>query len=376
MKFKRIIIPAVLAASFGLAACSGGGDNASGGQGGDASPSNSMSSAAVGSGGSVSGKLAGGGSSAQEVAQGAWRKGFAQANPDAQLSYESVGSGTGRENFINGGYQYAGTDDAMKPDELSAAEKTCGSPVVEIPVYISPIDVTYNLSGVDNLQLSPKTVANIFNGKITSWNDPAIKADNPDAKLPSTKITAVHRSDSSGTTGNFTDFLYKASGGAWKTEGSSDWPTKTGESGAQNPGVLNAVKNGDGTIGYNDDSVVVGSGVSVAKIKVGNSYNKPTADGAAAALSASKLVHGTPDSVMQYDLNRTSTDPSTYPIFMASYEVACQKYSDANTGKIVKAYLAYISSSDGQKAAQANAYSAPLPDAIASKEADIIAGIS
>jgi phosphate transport system substrate-binding protein len=360
---RRIAAPgiAVLALSLSVAACGSSDNNNSGDTGSTSS--------------GLSGKVAGGGSSAQEVAQEAWRAGFGQDNPDVTISYDSVGSGTGRENFISGAFKFAGTDSAMSDEELASAKTQCGSDVVEVPVYISPIDVTYTLKGVDNLQLSPKTLANIFNGTIKTWDDAAIKADNPDATLPSTKITTVHRSDSSGTTANFTDYLYKASEGAWTTEGSSDWPTKSGESGEGNPGVLNAVKAGDGTIGYNDDSVVVNSGVSIAKIKVGSEYVAPSADGAAAGLAASALKTGTAASVLTYDLNRTTTDPSTYPIFMASLEVACLKYSDANTGKIVKGFLSYMVSDEGQKAAAANAYSAPLPSDVAAKAADIVAQI-
>ncbi len=151
--------------------------------------------------------------------------------------------------------------------------------LVQIPNYISPLAIVYNLPGVDNLQLSPDTTAKIFKGEITTWNDPAIKADNPGANLPSTKITPVHRSDDSGTTANFTDYLHGAAPSVWTFDPDGTWPLKTGESGAQTSGLIQAVKAGEGTIGYADDSQAEDLGV--AKVKVGNTYVAPSAQGAA-----------------------------------------------------------------------------------------------
>jgi phosphate transport system substrate-binding protein len=368
---RRAVVPGVaaLALAASLAACgssNNSADNAGGADGGAGSASTS---------GSLSGTVAGGGSSAQEKAQESWRAGFGQSNSGVTLTYDAVGSGTGRSNFISGAYKYAGSDSAMSADELSQASKTCGGDPVEFPVFISPIDVAFNLKGVTDLNLDAKTVAGIFKGDIKTWDDPAIKALNPDAKLPSTAISPVHRSDSSGTTDNFTDYLHQAAPSVWTNDHSSDWPTTSGESAEGTSGVVGAVQGGNGTIGYIDDSGVEGTKLSVAKIKVGDTYVAPSADGAAAGLAASELATGTPATVMQYNVNRTTTDPKTYPIFMASYEIACQSYSDANTAAVVKAFLTYITSADGQKAAAANAYSAPLPTDVASKEAAIIAKI-
>ena len=366
---RRAIVPGVaaLALAASLAACGSSDDSA------DSAASDGSSGAAAG--GSLSGTVAGGGSSAQEKAQESWRAGFGQANSGVTMTYDSVGSGTGRSNFISGAYKYAGSDSAMTSDEITQATKACGGDPVEFPVFISPIDVAFNLKGVSSLNLDAKTVAQIFKGDIKTWDDPAIKALNPDAKLPSTAISPVHRSDSSGTTDNFTDYLHQAAPSVWTSDHSSDWPTTSGESAEGTSGVVGAVQGGNGTIGYIDDSGVEGTKLGVAKIKVGDSFVAPSADGAAAGLAASQLVSGTPATVMEYKINRTSTDPSTYPVFMASYEIACQSYSDANTGAVVKAFLTYITSADGQKAAAANAYSAPLPTDVASKEAAIIAKI-
>ncbi|MEP9382414.1 phosphate ABC transporter substrate-binding protein PstS [Nocardioides sp. KR10-350] len=368
---RRAIVPGVaaIALAASLAAC-GSSDDDSTASGG----SSSASSGGAASG--LSGKVAAGGSSAQEKAQESWRAGFGQANPDVTISYDPVGSGDGRANFISGAYAFAGTDSALDDDELKQAKSKCGGDPIEVPAFISPIDVIFNLKGVDTLNLDAKTIANIFNGTITKWNDQAIKSQNPDADLPATAISPVHRSDSSGTTDNFTDYLYQASGGAWKTEHSSDWPTTKGETGEGTSGVIGAVQGGDGTIGYADDSAVQGTKLGVVHVKVGSDYVEPSADGAAAGLAASKTATGTPASVMAYEINRTTTDPSTYPVFLTSYLVACPTYSDKTTADIVKGFLTYAVSDEGQKAAAANAFSAPLPSDISAKATDIISKIS
>jgi phosphate transport system substrate-binding protein len=264
----------------------------------------------------------------------------------------------------------------MSDDELSQAAETCGGDPIEFPVFISPIDVVFNLPGIDQLQLDAETIAKIFQGQITSWDDPAIASQNPDVDLPSTKITPIHRSESSGTTDNFTDYLAQAAPQVWTDEHSSDWPTTKGESAEGTSGVVGAAQDGKGTIAYADDSGVQGTELGIVSIKVGDSYVAPSAEGAAAGLSASKPVPGTPSSVIAYQIDRTTTDASVYPVFMASYEIACQKYDDQSTADIVKGFLTYMISGNGQKAAAANAFSAPLPAEIASKELAIVDQIS
>src|SRR3954447_17713984 len=348
---RKLLLALAAAAvlSVGAAACGGSDDNASGSSG-------------------VSGTIAGAGSSAQEAAQEAWKANFESANSGATVSYDPIGSGGGRDQFIAGGStDFAGSDSPFDTDELPKATQRCagaGGDLVQIPDYISPIAIIYNLSGVDSLQLSPETTAKIFRGEITTWDDPAIKADNPSADLPSTKITPVHRSDESGTTANFTDYLHEAAGSVWTDDPDSSWPLKTGESGAQTSGMVQAVKAGDGTIGYADESQAQDLGV--AKVKVGNTYVAPSADGAAADFEQSQkdpeLSQG--KSVFAYTVDRTSTDPSTYPILLVSYLIGCTKYDSADTTSVVKAYFDYVIGSDGQQAAAQNAGSAPLPPGI------------
>jgi phosphate transport system substrate-binding protein len=345
----------VLAASGALAltvaACGGSDDNS-----GDSD------------GSGVSGTIAGAGSSAQEAAQEAWKANFESANSGATVSYDPIGSGGGRDQFIAGGATaFAGSDSPFDSDELPKATQRCqsgGGDLVQIPVYVSPIAIIYNLSGVDNLQLSPDVTAKIFRGEITKWNDPAIAADNQGVDLPDSDITPVHRSDESGTTANFTDYLHEAAPSVWTDDPDSNWPLKGGEAGAQTSGMVQAVKAGDGAIGYADESQAQDLGI--AKVKVGNTFVAPSADGAAADLEASKqdpsLSQGS--TVFAYTVDRTNTDPSTYPVLLVSYLMGCTKYDSADTTSTVKAYFNYVISSEGQQAAAQNAGSAPLPPGI------------
>ncbi len=219
---------------------------------------NEAPSAGGAEGGSgLSGTLNGGGASSQEAAQNAWRAGFQEANPEVTVNYDPIGSGGGREQFISGGFPFAGSDSYLDDDEgeLDAATKRCdGEAPIEVPNYVSPIAVIYNLEGVDDLQLSPEALAGIFAGDITQWDDPAIAETNPDADLPAETINPVHRSDESGTTGNFTNYLATAAEDAWTHGEVEEWPVKGGEGASGTSGVVASVQNGANSIGYADAS--------------------------------------------------------------------------------------------------------------------------
>ncbi len=339
----RLAAPAAaLALAFGLSACGAGNES-------DGSDS-------TGSGSKVSGTLNAGGSSAQEAAVAAWKKAFQTTNPDATVNYDPAGSGAGREQFLAGGLSIAGSDAYLDDDELAKAKTLCKGDVVEVPVYVSPIAVIYNLDGVDALNLSPKTIGGIFEGKITKWDDAAIKADNPDAKLPSTKITPVHRSDDSGTTENFTDYLDQASEGSWTGGAIQTWPIKGGEGAEGTSGVVAAVKGGQGTIGYADESQA--GDLGQAKVKVGDEFTAATPEAAAKVLDSSEQVSGRAATDIAINVNRKVTDAGVYPIVLVSYQIACQ--TPAKDAELVKAWLTYVASSEGQSAAGETAGSAPL----------------
>jgi phosphate transport system substrate-binding protein len=354
MRDHRLLPALALAGvlAIGVAACGDDSDSGSSGS----------SNASSGGGGSLSGEIAGAGASSQEAAMQAWVTGFQDANPDTTVSYDPVGSGGGREQFVAGGTAFAGSDSALADEELSGAQERCGGPdnLVELPVYISPIAVIYNLDGVDGLQLSPATAAQIFAQKITNWNDPAIAADNPDAQLPDQRITVVNRSDESGTTENFTDWLSQTAKSDWSYEVSGDWPVKGGEAAEGTSGVVSAVGAGQGTIGYADASQA--GDLGVAKIKVGGTYVAPTPDEAAKVVDESEESSDAGKYVFTYDIDRTTTKPGTYPVILVSYQIACTKYDDANQGKVVQGLMKYLVSPEGQDAAAKAAGSAPISD--------------
>lgn len=357
----RTAAPTALALTLalGLSACGAG--NEDGG-------SDSGASGEV-----VSGTLAAAGSSAQEAAVAAWQQGFQTANPDATVNYDPVGSGGGREQFIAGGTNVGGSDAFLEDEELTKAKERCKSDIIEVPVYVSPIAVIYNLPGVDELNLSPENAGAIFEGKITKWNDAKIKADNPDAKLPSTAITPVHRSDDSGTTENFTDYLDQTSGGSWTGGAVETWPIKGGEGAEGTSGVVSAVKGGEGTVGYADASQA--GDLGVAKIKVGEKFVEYTPEAAAAVLDASKQVEGRDKSDIAIEVDRKSTADGVYPIVLVSYQIACSEYQDKAQADLVKAWLTYVSSEEGQKAAADGAGSAPISADLEAKIQPVVEGI-
>jgi phosphate transport system substrate-binding protein len=328
------------------------------------------SSDSSGSSSELSGQVAGAGSSAQQAAQEAWIANFENENSGVTVSYDPVGSGGGREQFIAGGTAYGGSDTPLSEDEgelKAAAERCKPGELVEIPVYISPIAIVYNLPEVESLQLDPDTLAKIFNQEITTWNDKAIAADNPGVELPSTRIVPVNRSDESGTTENFTDYLSKVAPEVWTHEVSGDWPVKGGEAAEGTSGVVEAVNAGEGAIGYADASQA--GELGVAKIKVGKEYVEPTAEAAAKILEESpedkELSKG--KDVFAFELDRKTESQGTYPIVLVSSMIACTKYDSASEAEIVKAYLEYAISAEGQKAAAENAGSAPLSASLTKK---------
>lgn len=313
----------------------------------------------------LSGELNGSGSTAQEAAMTAWKAGFQTANPDVTVNYDAIGSGDGRDAFLSGAVAFAGSDAALDDEELAKAKTQCGSDPVEVPVYVSPIAVIFNVSGVDMLDLSPATLAQIFTGTITTWDDPAIAAENPNADLPSTAITPVHRSDDSGTTENFTDYLSQAAPDDWTDGPIQTWPIQGGEAGNGTSGVVAAVTNGDGTIGYADASQA--ADLDKVMVKVGSEYVEPSTDAASKILDESSVVSGRPATDLALEINRTTEASGVYPIVLISYQITCQQQSTQAAADLIKAFESYVISEDGQNAASDAAGSAPLTDALREK---------
>jgi len=292
----------------------------------------------------------------------AWRAGFQSVFPDVTIDYDPAGSGPGRENFAAGGFAFAGTDSAFALEDVAAGEfAACaaGTGIVEVPVYISPIAVGFNLPGIETLNLDAVTIAKIFRAEIETWDDPAIADQNPDVGLPSLDITPVHRSDKSGTTGNFTDYLAKTAPEVWTDGKVEEWPTDLkGEAAEKTSGVHETIVNAEGTIGYLDASQATGMGA--AAIKVGDTFVTHSPEAAAAAVALSPIEDGRGPNDVVVALDRNLTDPSTYPLLLVSYIAACESYADPAQGSLVAAFLAHVVSQEGQAAAAAQAGSAPI----------------
>lgn len=328
------------------------------------------------SGSSLSGNLVGAGSSAQSSAQESWIAAFQTANTGVTITYDPTGSGAGRETFISGGSNFAGSDSYLSDDELAGTFAACAPDTLpfEVANYVSPIAIIFNVEGVTELNLDPSTLAKIFAGNITVWNDPAIVATNPDATLPETAITAVHRSDDSGTTKNFSDYLFQTAAADWAIEKPADpFPFATGEGAQGTSGVVDAVRNGTGTIGYADASKA--GELDTAKIKVGDEFVGFTPEAAAAVVAGGIAVEGRDDTDMAIKINRTTTNPEEYPIVLVSYLIGCNEYADAAVAPLVKAYLTYVLSDEGQVNAAENAGAAPLTGAVSERALAIVNAI-
>ena len=368
---RRVLVPgiAALTLSISLSACGASNETT------DSTDSGSETTETET--GTLSGDLNGAGASSQEKAMEAWSVGFQGLNPDVTLNYNPIGSGDGRKQFNNGATLFAGTDSYYSDDEgeLTAANERCGADIIEVPAYVSPIAVMFNLEGVDSLELDADTIAQIFDQKITTWNDPAIAELNPDADLPDSAITTVHRQDDSGTTKNFTDYLGKASS-SWSYEAEDAFPVDGGVAAEGTSGVVAAVTNGQGTIGYADDSQVKDAGLSVVSVKVGDEFVAPSAEAAAKVVAVSPPAEGRAETDMAVDVDRTTTEAGSYPVILLSYLVACQTYDTAEDADKVKGFLGYVVSDEGQAAAAENAGSAPLDADIATQAQGIVAAIA
>ncbi|GAA3760344.1 phosphate ABC transporter substrate-binding protein PstS [Microbacterium kribbense] len=315
----------------------------------------------------LSGTINGIGSSAQGTAQQSWIAGIQTANPDLNINYDPQGSGAGRKSFISGAADFAGSDAALKDSELAGSFAMCapGTKAIDLPVYISPIAIAYNVEGVTDLKLDAATIAGIFSGKITTWNDPKIATLNSGTTLPSARIIVVHRSDDSGTTQNFTEYLAANAKDVWTQPSGQTFPYQIGDAAKGTSGVAEATKSAKNSITYIDESGA--AGLQVAQLKVGDAFVKISAAGAAAVVADSPSVAGREANDLAIDINRTDTQANAWPLVLVSYLIACQQYQDAATGALVSSYIQYVASDAAQQAAAQQAGSAPLSAALSAK---------
>ncbi len=335
---RASLLCALVALALVLAAC------------GSSSKTGSSNSGGGGSTGSAT--LNGSGSTFQKTFDEAAIQGFHGTNPNITVNYAGGGSGKGKTDLQSQTVEWAGTDSTVKEADLPSYK---GGKILYFPTVSAPITVSYNLSGVNKLQLSAPTLAKIFTGKITKWNDAAIATDNPGVSLPSTNITVAHRAEASGTTSNFTKYLAAAAPSDFtQTPGDTvNWPSNS-QAGQGNNGVAQVVKQNNGAVGYVDYSDAVASGLKFASIKnKDGQWVAPTLDGAQAAVASAKI---NPD--LTYNpLNASGA--TAYPITAPTWVIIYANQTNKNTGEALKAWVSYLINGAQQLANEAKY--APLP---------------
>jgi phosphate transport system substrate-binding protein len=288
------------------------------------------------------------------------------------VNYQPVGSGAGISQFEEGTIDFAGSDPALAPEDIQKIRQKDAP--IEIPFALGAITVSYNLPDVSSgVKLDGSTIADIYLGRITSWNDPAIAKQNPGANLPGTDITVVHRSDSSGTTEGFTGFLQNYSP-AWKSQVGSDkevkWPTGTGAKG--NDGVAAAVKQTEGAVGYVEQAFALQNDFTFADVKnKGGRYVAPTLQSTSAAADGIDIPSDLGISTID------SPNPKAYPIvsqtFAITYKDPCKAGMDRTKAKDLEFFLNYLVN-DGQATIKKLSY-APIPSNLKQKDQSAIDGM-
>ena len=367
------LLAGALALTLVAAACGSDGDTAN--EPTDDSTDESADSGAATE--TVGGTLVGAGSSAQAAGMQGWQAGFQALNPDATVEYDAIGSGGGRELFLAGGSSFAGSDAFLKDDEFEASKERCAGDqgAINIPHYISPIAIPYNLPQIEGstLNLTPELIAGIFANELTNWNDPAIAALNEGVQFPDLPINPVHRSDESGTTENFTDYLAQSAPEVWTFGAIEVWDGDgpgRGEGAQGTSGVVAATAAGEGSIGYADASQI--GDLPAAAVGVGGEFREFSPEAAGRIVDASERLDGRNEFDFAIEVNRTPESADVYPIALVSYHIICLQYPDQETVDLVQAFMTYVGSEAGQAASNASAGSAPIS---AEVRADILTSI-
>jgi phosphate transport system substrate-binding protein len=372
---RLLRVGSVAVASIGVLALSACGSDPQ--PSGSSSPGGSTSSAAADC---PQGTLNAEGSSAQKNAIDEVISKYNEKCADVTVNYNPTGSGAGIKQFNAAQVDFAGSDSALKTvatdgdSEMAQAMKRCQSnAAVDLPMVIGPVAISYNVDGVEKLVLDGPTAAKVFQGTIKTWNDPAIAKLNPGVTLPSAPITVFFRSDESGTTENFTNYLAAAGGGAWTGKPAKKW-TGTGSGKEKSAGVAEGVKSTKNSITYVEWSYAVDNKLGIAQIDTGSGTPvELSAESAGKALAAAKPAGTGSDLALKLDY--ATKAEGAYPIILVTYEVACTKGLPAEKTALVKSFLSYFASKDGQASLTDLNY-APLPEDIRTKVDAAIQAIS
>ena len=316
------------------------------------------------------------GSSAQKNAIDIFSLQYGKKCSGQQVNYNPSGSGAGVKQFNANQIDFGGSDSPLSGADAEAAKTRCASDAWNLPLVVGPVSIAYKISGVDKLVLTPEVTAKIFNGGITKWNDPAIKAvkGNESLALPDKAIQVVSRSDESGTTDNFQLYLKAASKGAWTQGAGKAFKGGVGNGAAGSNGVAQAVKAADGAVTYVEGAFAK-DGLTSAQIDSGSGAVELSAANVAKALDAAKFKkEGTNDLALDLDGIYASNVAGAYPLLLTTYEIVCSKYADPNVSKAVKAFL-NVAATDGQAPLSEKGY-VPIPTKLQEKVLAAIAAIA
>lgn len=351
-------VSATAIAGLTLTAC--GSDNNAGTAGTSGSASGTAAAGSADCGGKAT--LTAEGSTAQQNAVALFNQVWGQVCAGKNLSYNPTGSGAGREQFIAKNVDFAGSDSALKDEQIAAAAERCGgNPAWHLPLVFGPIAMAYNIEGVDKLVLNGDTLAKIFQGQISNWNDPAIAALNEGTTLPDSPITPIFRSDSSGTTDNFQKYLTAAAPEAWTKGDGSEFQGGAGEGAQKSAGVVQAVQATPGSIGYVEKGFAEQAGTPFAQIDTGSGAVELTDETAGKAIDAAEFAAEGNDLALNLDSIYGTQEAGAYPLVLATYEIVCSNGYDAETAAAVKSFLT-VAANDGQGGLSSAGY-VPLPDA-------------
>ena len=281
------------------------------------------------------GTLVAEGASSQQNAMDYFASVYASEVPGAQLAYTPSGSGAGQKNFIANQAVFAGSDSPLKDDQIQAAADRCGgNEAWHLPFVIGPVAIAYNLDGVDELNLTVDNIVEIFQGVITTWNDPKIAENNEGVDLPDTPINVFYRSDESGTSDNFQKFLAAASDGKWESTGKA-FPNAVGTGANGSSGVAQEVSATDGAITY----VEAGFADKTANIDFGNGPVELTEEAVEKTLDNLEFTTEGHNMVVDSEKLFTTDADGAYPLVLTTYEIVCSAGYDEETSNMVKDFL-------------------------------------
>ncbi|KQB83959.1 phosphate ABC transporter substrate-binding protein PstS [Corynebacterium lowii] len=278
----------------------------------------------------TTGQLVAEGASSQQQAVDYFGVQYGSQVSGASLAYNASGSGSGRQNFVGGNVDFAGSDSPLSDEQVTKAQERCGSEAWHLPFVIGPVAVAYHLEGAEELNLSVSTVAKIFKGEINNWNDEAIASENEGVDLPDKKIQVIYRSDESGTTDNFQKFLNTAVPEEWETTGQT-FPANVGSGANGSNGVASEVDSIDGAITYVEAGFAKQKqNLNVANIDFGSGPVTLDADSVGVALDNLTFTGEGNNMVVDSKALFGMQEDGAYPLVLTTYEIVCSDY--ANSG--------------------------------------------